>query len=291
MSGNPRNKFSGFKDGKHGTEIFGPHPELPKQMVAWYIDTLVKHPADPKAPVTVKNTPAREFWQKAASPTGVSAAVQLFYETRQRDPRAVLFPEAQLNLLGYVHLQAGRTAQAVRLFRLNTLAYPMSANTYDSLGDAYLANGQNELALRASEKALELLAKDAGTRTARRRFATAPSRRSRSSREARRTSEPPRPPGRLDSRPGQRAALAITGGPGDQDEEKLLVSPDPPDPPVELTGHRITRPRLRAPGCRKPTARYSLALLSQMPSNALRERARGSVARTSSCTICPERLG
>ena len=35
----------------------------------------------------------------------------------------------------------------------------MSANTFDSLGDAYLANGQNELALRASEKAIELLAK------------------------------------------------------------------------------------------------------------------------------------
>ena len=44
MSGNPRNKFSGFKDGKHGTEIFGPHPELPKQIVAWYADTLVKQP-------------------------------------------------------------------------------------------------------------------------------------------------------------------------------------------------------------------------------------------------------
>ena len=41
------------------------------------------------------------------------------------------------------------------------MAYPASANTYDSLGDAYLANGQNELALRASEKAIELLAKDA----------------------------------------------------------------------------------------------------------------------------------
>ena len=48
MSGNPRNTFSGFKDGKHGTEIFGPHPELPKQIVAWYADTLVKQPADPK---------------------------------------------------------------------------------------------------------------------------------------------------------------------------------------------------------------------------------------------------
>lgn len=34
LSGNPRNRFSGFKDGKHGTEIFGPHPELVHQMVA-----------------------------------------------------------------------------------------------------------------------------------------------------------------------------------------------------------------------------------------------------------------
>ena len=48
----------------------------------------------------------------------------------------------------------------MRLFRLNTMAYPWSANTYDSLADAYLANGQNELALRMSEKALELLPKD-----------------------------------------------------------------------------------------------------------------------------------
>jgi dienelactone hydrolase len=160
MSGNPRNKFSGFKNGKHGTEIFGPHPELPRQIVAWYTDTLIKRPADPKTAVKVKNTPAREFWTKAVSPTGVAAAVQLFYETRQTNPRAVLFPEAQLNLLGYTHLQAGRTQQAVQLFRVNTLAYPWSANTFDSLGDAYLANGQNELALRASEKAIELLAKD-----------------------------------------------------------------------------------------------------------------------------------
>ena len=160
MSGNPRNKFSGFRDGKHGTEIFGPHPELVKQMVAWYADTLIKRPADPSAAVTVKSTPAREFWTKAVKPEGVAAAVQLFYDVQQRTPGVVLFPEAQLNLLGYVHLQAGRADEAIRLFRLNTLAYPLSANTYDSLGDAYVASGQDELALRMSEKALELLPKD-----------------------------------------------------------------------------------------------------------------------------------
>ena len=42
LSGNPRNRFVGFKDGRHGTEIFGPHPELPRQIVAWFVDTLVK---------------------------------------------------------------------------------------------------------------------------------------------------------------------------------------------------------------------------------------------------------
>jgi dienelactone hydrolase len=160
LSGNPRNKFSGFKDGKHGTEIFGPHPELVKQIVSWYVDTLMKRPADPASSVAVKNTPVREFWRKATSPTGVNEAVQMYYDVSQSGMRVALFPEGAMNQLGYSHLQAGRTDEAIRLFRINTMAYPGSANTYDSLADAYVANGQNELALRMSEKALELLPKD-----------------------------------------------------------------------------------------------------------------------------------
>jgi dienelactone hydrolase len=160
LSGNPRNKFSGFKDGKHGTEIFGPHPELPKQIVAWYTDTLVKNPADPKVAVKAKSSPMREFWVKATSTDGVPAAVQIFYDTRLNNPRVVLFPEDALNQLGYQYLQGGRVLDAIQLFRLNTVAYPWSANTFDSLGDAYLANGQDEMALRASERAVTLLDSD-----------------------------------------------------------------------------------------------------------------------------------
>ena len=160
MSGNPRNTFSGFKDGKHGTEIFGPHPELVTQMVAWYADTLVKQLADPKRAVTPTNTPMREFWQKATSPDGIASAVQIFHDERKRDPKAIVFPETALNLLGYQLLQDGKTKQAIELFKLNTEAYPTSANTYDSLGDAYLAGGQNDLALQASRKAIEMLASD-----------------------------------------------------------------------------------------------------------------------------------
>jgi dienelactone hydrolase len=160
LSGNPRNRFSSFRSGGHGTAIFATRPELTAQIVAWYTDTLVTRPADPAAAVAVKSTPVREFWRKAVSPTGVDEAIQLFHDLRQRRQRVVLFTEGQLNQLGYFHLQAGRTNEAVRLFRLNTLVFPMSANTYDSLGDAYLANGQYELALRMSERALELLEKD-----------------------------------------------------------------------------------------------------------------------------------
>lgn len=160
LSGNPRNRFSGFREGGHGTDIFGRHTELVKQLVEWFTDTLITRPADPNSAVPQKSTPAREFWRKAVSPSGVAEAIQMFYDLGQRGGRVPLFTEAQLNELGYFHLQAGRAGEASRLFRLNTLVYPSSANTYDSLADAYLATGQNELALRMSERALELLPKD-----------------------------------------------------------------------------------------------------------------------------------
>jgi tetratricopeptide (TPR) repeat protein len=160
LSGNPRNTFSGFKDGKHGTEIFGPHPELPKQIVTWYVDTLVKSPAEPDAAVTPQKTPMRDFWLMAEDPTRVSSAVTMFHDARTRDPHVRLFPEPALNLLGYQHLQAGKTKEAIELFKLNTEAYPTSANTYDSLGDAYLADGRNDLALQAARKTIEMLDAD-----------------------------------------------------------------------------------------------------------------------------------
>jgi pimeloyl-ACP methyl ester carboxylesterase len=163
LSGNPRNSFVGFKDGKHGTEIFGPHPELPQQIVAWYVDTLVKTPADPTMPVTAKPTPASEFWKALDTPDGATRAAALFHEARQKDPNAYLFPESVLNLSGYEKLQAGATKDAVAIFQLNVEAYPQSANAQDSLGDGYLADGQKDLALAAAKKCLEMLAADPGT--------------------------------------------------------------------------------------------------------------------------------
>ena len=65
-----------------------------------------------------------------------------------------------MNLMGYSHLQAGDTEGALTLFKLNTEAYPASANAEDSLSDGYLAAGQKDLAMAAEEKCVELLPAD-----------------------------------------------------------------------------------------------------------------------------------
>jgi dienelactone hydrolase len=160
ISGNPRTKFSGFKDGRHGTEIFGPHPELVDQIAAFLVDTLVTSPVDLKVAITPRKTPASEFWTLVNQPKGATKAAAVFHEARQRDPKAFVFPEFPINLLGYARIQAGAKDEAIELFKLNIEAYPASANAQDSLSDGYLAAGKNDLALAAEQKCLELLPAD-----------------------------------------------------------------------------------------------------------------------------------
>jgi tetratricopeptide (TPR) repeat protein len=62
--------------------------------------------------------------------------------------------------MGADHLRAGETKAAIEIMKLNVMAYPESANANDSLSDAYLADGQKELARQYAEKALALLASD-----------------------------------------------------------------------------------------------------------------------------------
>jgi hypothetical protein len=156
LSGNPRNEFAGFADGGHGTEIFGPHPELVGRIVDWYVKTLVA-PADEGAGAAVRKAAAAQVWALLDRPEGPGRVAGMLQEARRADPQANLFPQDVLNQLVYAALQAGRNDHAVSLAQLNVEAYPGSANVHDTLADAHLAAGQREHALRAAEKALALL--------------------------------------------------------------------------------------------------------------------------------------
>jgi tetratricopeptide (TPR) repeat protein len=95
------------------------------------------------------------FFQ-ALNSEGVAAAVALFNKNRLEDPSWIPFSEIEMNILGYQHLQAGKIKEAIELFKLNVAAYPGSANTYDSLGEAYMNNGDKAPAIRNYKKSLEL---------------------------------------------------------------------------------------------------------------------------------------
>ena len=66
------------------------------------------------------------------------------------------FAEYQLNDVGYFLLHSDRVAEAIQIFSLNAETYSESSNAYDSLGEAYMIDGNNELAIANYKKSLEL---------------------------------------------------------------------------------------------------------------------------------------
>ena len=65
--------------------------------------------------------------------------------------------ESELNSLGYELLSGDRKpAEAIEVFRMNTVAFPSSSNAFDSLAEAYQVHGDKELAIRMYQHALEL---------------------------------------------------------------------------------------------------------------------------------------
>ena len=88
--------------------------------------------------------------------TGGASGVALYRKLRQAKPAAYDVSENELNLLGYHLLGQGRTADAIQVFALNVEQYPQSFNTYDSLGEAFLAAGDTTQAVTNYRRSVEL---------------------------------------------------------------------------------------------------------------------------------------
>jgi dienelactone hydrolase len=159
LSTNPGSKFVEYPNGGHGVDIFAAHKELPAMIVDWYVQTLVKTPGS--APVnTARRGDPPAILKLIDSPGGAEKAAQQLAAARQKDPKAKLFDEELVNVIGYEHLQEGDNKGAIEILKLNVSAFPNSANVYDSLSDAYLADGQKDLARENAKKALQLLPTD-----------------------------------------------------------------------------------------------------------------------------------
>ena len=164
-SRNPASRFVEYKAAGHGTEMFAVEAGLQPSMLDWFDAHLKAASSTLPAPTGTAGakTALDEFWSAIASPNGIAKARAIYDDTRKKDRSILLFPESELNLFGYQVLQAGRAKDAIAIFQMNVDEYPTSANTYDSLSDAYLEDGNTAEALRLAEKAIQALASDKST--------------------------------------------------------------------------------------------------------------------------------
>ena len=87
--------------------------------------------------------------------SGVEAANAKFRKL-QANMTGYYLSEAEMNTLGYEYLNSKRYKEAIAVFQMNVEAFPKSFNTWDSLGEAYAAAGEKDLAIKNYEKSLEL---------------------------------------------------------------------------------------------------------------------------------------
>lgn len=92
--------------------------------------------------------------RQALQAGGVEALRSAYHE--YKDARPGRFTEIEVNVLGYTLLGEHRTDAAIAVLELNTEDYPASANTWDSLAEAWMTAGDRERAIRFYRKSLEL---------------------------------------------------------------------------------------------------------------------------------------
>lgn len=99
--------------------------------------------------------PARLLLKKILAPESTIADWP-FMDKNGQHQDTLHISQASMNRLGYNLLNLNRVEAALRVFRMNSVAYPQSANMHDSYGEALLRNGQLEAAANAYARAAEI---------------------------------------------------------------------------------------------------------------------------------------
>lgn len=103
------------------------------------------------------DSPSKKF-PRLIKLNGIEKALSYFHELKEKDPGAL--NEREINSLGYTLMNSGRLSEAISVLKLNVETYPESANSYDSLAEAYMKNGDYEQAIKFYKKAVEMTSED-----------------------------------------------------------------------------------------------------------------------------------
>lgn len=87
---------------------------------------------------------------------GVKAGIEEFRIKRKDNSDSFPIDERTINTKGYAYLNNKKMEEAILLFSLNVELFPNSSNVYDSMGEAYMLNGDSILAKDNYQKSLTL---------------------------------------------------------------------------------------------------------------------------------------
>ncbi|MFD2823357.1 tetratricopeptide repeat protein [Lacinutrix iliipiscaria] len=130
---------------------FVQHPETQKR----YLSILSENPNDPITYDYLKVDDTFKTPSMYLKTNEYDKALAGYLEIQKQDSTSVLLDEREFNSLGYEFLRKKEYQNAINVFKINVALYPESDNTYDSLADAYLHQGDSLQAFVNYSKALE----------------------------------------------------------------------------------------------------------------------------------------
>lgn len=113
----------------------------------------ILHDIPPRQP---RKLVAETLWALLAKGP-VAEAIKTYRALKVQKPTEYNFSSpGELNGLGYRLMVQGRLTDAIELFKLNVEMFPNDGNVHDSLGEAYKASGDKELAVSSYRRSLAL---------------------------------------------------------------------------------------------------------------------------------------
>lgn len=86
----------------------------------------------------------------------IDKAEKMVFDALDQARQNGILSEGPINAMGYDYLGKEQKPMAIAIFKYNVSSYPESSNVYDSLGEAYMENGDKELAIKNYKKSLVL---------------------------------------------------------------------------------------------------------------------------------------
>jgi CubicO group peptidase (beta-lactamase class C family) len=85
---------------------------------------------------------------------GIKAGIAHFYAIKDKETHSLR--EEEINGIGYQLMRAGKTEEALQVFKLNVDEFPKGFNVYDSYAEALMNLGQKDAAIENYRKSVEM---------------------------------------------------------------------------------------------------------------------------------------